>query len=420
MIDLDHFQEIFQTMRRNRLRTFLTACGIFWGVFMLVIMLGFGRGLAKGAGQELAFNAINALYVSGVLTTKPFAGRQIGQKVQLDLDDFDAVSQVPGVEIAVGRSQRFEAVSSYGEAALPATTLIGAYPEHGRTEASVLTSGRFINDTDMREYRRVAVIGTHVRDTLFKPTEDPIGRTIKVANTHFQVVGVIDAAGAASYFREFMNSRIFVPHPVFARITGMRNRVGEFLVLVDPSRPVADVERDIADLLRARHRVAPDDERAIRTFSREKPFKKLINLFQAIGAVTWVVGILTLVAGAIGVSNIMMIAVAERSREIAIRKAVGATPLSIIVQVVTESTVLTALAGYLGLLAGVGVIEVVAKFMAAAPATGSGPSFFASPELDFGRAILAAGLLTVVGGLAGLAPACAAAGVRPVEALAHE
>src|SRR5882724_12600434 len=102
MIDLDHFQEIFQTMRRNRLRTFLTACGIFWGVFMLVIMLGFGRGLAKGAGQELAFNAINALYVSGVMTTKPFAGRQIGQKVQLDLDDFDAVSQVPGVEIAVG------------------------------------------------------------------------------------------------------------------------------------------------------------------------------------------------------------------------------------------------------------------------------------------------------------------------------
>ena len=200
----------------------------------------------------------------------------------------------------------------------------------------------------------------------------------------------------------------------------MRNRVAEFLLLIDPSRPGADVERDVADLLRARHRVAPDDERAIRTFSREKPFKKVINLFQAIGAVTWVVGILTLVAGAIGVSNIMMIAVAERSREIAIRKAVGATPSSIIVQVVTESTMLTALAGYLGLLAGVGVIEVVAKIMAAAPASGSGPSFFASPELDFGRAVLAAGLLTVVGGLAGLAPAWAAAGVRPVDALAHE
>jgi putative ABC transport system permease protein len=419
MIDLDHFHEILQTMRRNRLRTFLTACGIFWGVFMLVIMLGFGRGLAKGAGAELAFHATNTLYVSGALTTKAFAGRQVGQKVQVTLDDLEAVKQVSGVEIALGRSQRFGASASRGEKSI-VTVLSGNYPELGQTEASVLTLGRFINEVDMAEHRKVAVIGTQVRDVLFEPTEDPIGRPIKVANTLFQVVGVLDASSAPSYMREYMNSRIFVPHPVFAHVTGMRDRVGDFLILVAPTRPAAEVEREISDLLKLRHKVAPDDDRAIRTFSREKGFKKLADLFQAIGAVTWVVGILTLLAGAIGVSNIMMIAVAERSREIAIRKAVGATPLSIIAQVVAESTLLTALAGYLGLLAGVGVIEGVARFMAAHPATGTAPSFFASPELDFGRAILAATLLTVIGGLAGLAPAWAAAGVRPVEALAHE
>jgi putative ABC transport system permease protein len=211
-----------------------------------------------------------------------------------------------------------------------------------------------------------------------------------------------------------------VPHPVFARVFGTRDRVGNLMVLVDPSRQAALVEEEIRDLLRARHNVAPDDDRAIRTFSREKAFRQLVNLFRAISVLTWVVGTLTLLAGAIGASNIMMITVAERSHEIAIRKAVGATPLSIIVQVVTESTLLTALAGYLGLFAGVSVIEGVAKFMAAHPASGQAPSFFASPELDLGRAILAAVLLTVAGGLAGLAPAWAAAAVRPVEALAHE
>ncbi len=419
MFDLDHFHEILQAMRRNRLRTFLTACGIFWGVFMLVIMLGFGRGLAKGAGSELAFHAINTLYVSGKLTTKPFAGRQAGQKVQINLDDLEAVKQVPGVEIAMGRSQRGGTVAWYGDKSLT-INLSGNYPELGLTEASVLTHGRFINAVDMDEKRKVAVIGKQVRDVLFQSTEDPIGKSIKVFNTMFQVVGVLDAAGAASYLREFMNSRIFLPHPVFARIAGLRNRTDEILALVDPNRSAAEVERDIGDLLRFRHKVAPDDERAIRTFSRGKAFKQLSDLFNAIGAVTWVVGLMTLLAGAIGVSNIMMIAVAERSREIAIRKAVGATPFSIVVQVVTESTLLTALAGYLGLLAGVGVIELVATIMAAQPAVGKGPSFFASPELDFGRAMLAAAFLTVAGGLAGLAPAWAAARVRPVEALAHE
>jgi putative ABC transport system permease protein len=419
MIDLDHLLEIFQTMRRNRLRTFLTACGIFWGVFMLVVMLGFGRGLAKGAGAELAFYAINTVYFSGAQTTKAHGGRQAGQKINLTLDDLEAVGHVPGVETVVARSQRFAAIAVRGEKSL-ATTLSGNHPDIARTEASVLTQGRFLNDTDLQERRKVAVIGTQVRDVLFGPSEDPLGRPIKVANTMFQVVGVLDAAGAPSYMREFLNSRVLCPHPVFAHLTGKRDRVDELLVLVAAGHPAADVERAIGDLLRARHKIHPDDERAIRTFTRGKFYQKLSDLFGAIAAVTWVVGVLTLLAGAIGVSNIMMIAVAERAREIAIRKAVGATPLSIVGQVVSESTLLTALAGYLGLLAGVGVIQAVAAFMAAHPPAGQAPSFFASPELDFGRAVLAAAVLTVIGGLAGLAPAWSAAAVRPVEALAHE
>ena len=173
-------------------------------------------------------------------------------------------------------------------------------------------------------------------------------------------------------------------------------------------------------MLKARHHVAPDDERAIWSFNREKSWKQFQGLFFGIRALSWVVGVLTLLAGAIGVSNIMMIAVAERTREIGIRKAIGATPLSIMGQIVAEATMLTGLAGYLGLVGGVGVLELVAKIMTAMPSTGNGPRFFSTPELDLGKAVAAAVLLTVAGAIAGLAPARAAVAVRPMEALAHE
>jgi putative ABC transport system permease protein len=418
LIELDHLHEILQTMRRNRLRTFLTACGIFWGVFMLVVMLGFGRGLEKAVEEDIGFWAINNIGFRGDVTSKPFAGRQAGRRIMLTLEDVAAVNQVPGVDVAWGRNHFFGSQISRGDKTMSAM-VTGDFPEIFRTEASQVKSGRLLNPADISESRRVAVIGTRVQDTLFG-SDDPIGRTFKVAGGLFQVVGVLDSATAGPGGRQdFLATRVFIPRPTLARIMGMANRVTSIPILINDSRPSVDIEAEVKALLKARHKVAPDDERAIQGFNRDKAYKKFVGLFTAIQTLTWIVGVLTLLAGAIGVGNIMMIAVAERTREIGIRKAIGATPLTIMSQIVAEATLLTGLAGYLGLCAGVGVLEIAARIVRSMP-RGQGPSFFSSPELDIGRALLAAALLTVAGALAGLAPARAAVAVRPVEALAHE
>jgi putative ABC transport system permease protein len=210
-----------------------------------------------------------------------------------------------------------------------------------------------------------------------------------------------------------------VPRTTYARTFATANRIQNMAILVNAKRSSVEVEQDVRAALKARHRIHPDDEQALGSFNRDKESKKISNLFLGISGLTWIVGVLTLLAGAIGVSNIMMIAVAERTREIGIRKAIGATPFTIMVQIVKEAVVLTALAGYLGLVAGVGVLEVAAGIVERMP-KGQGPSFFSSPEIDLGKAVVAAVVLTLAGALAGLAPARSAVAVRPVEALAHE
>jgi putative ABC transport system permease protein len=418
VFELDHLHEILQTLRRNRLRTFLTACGIFWGVFMLVVMLGFGRGLEKAVEEDIGFWAINNIGFRSDATSKPYGGRQAGRRVFLTLEDVAAVNQVPGVKVAWGRNH-FPGSTVSREDKTMSGMVTGDYPEIFETEASVLTAGRLLNPLDIAEARRVAVIGTRVRDNLFGK-QDPIGKDIRVMGGLFKVVGVLDSSTAGPGGRQdFLSTRVFLPRPTIARIMGWANRVNTIPILLDNTRPSVDVEADVKTLLKARHKIAPDDERAIQGFNRDKAFKRFTNLFIAIQTLTWIVGVLTLLAGAIGVSNIMMIAVAERIREIGIRKAIGATPLSIMGQIVAEATLLTGLAGYLGLCAGVGVLEISARIVKSMP-RGQGPSFFSSPEIDISRALLAAAVLTVAGALAGLAPARAAVAVRPVEALAHE
>jgi putative ABC transport system permease protein len=423
LFDVDQFHEVLQTLRRNRLRTFLTACGIFWGVFMLVVMLGFGRGLEKAAMDDIGFFAINNLSWSPDSTSKPYKGRQAGRRLRFTLDDVEAVRQVRGVEVTMGRNHLWwlspGARVTRGDKTLE-SMVTGDYPEIWRTEASQIVKGRFLNDLDVTEARKVAVIGVRAQEILFAPGEDPIGKTIKVGNVAFQVVGVLDSTTASGGRRDQMQSRVFLPRSTMARAFGARDMVTSIPTLVSSERPSAEIEAEVLALLKARHHVHPDDARAIRSFNREKNFKKLNDLFTAIRTVAWVVGVLTLFAGAIGVSNIMMIAVAERTREIGIRKALGATPLSIIVQIVAEAMLLTALAGYLGLCAGVGVLELSAKIVESMPKSAQGPSFFGSPEIELGKAVFAAAVLTIAGALAGLIPARAAVAVRPVEALAHE
>jgi putative ABC transport system permease protein len=420
--DLDHWHEVFQSLRRNPLRTFLTACGVFWGVFMLVAMLGFGRGLETAVFANFGNWAPNAVFIWGDGTTIAYGGRQLGREIRFTPEDVEALERLDGVELVLPRNSlggwrggnvvtRKDKSESFG--------VSGETPDFLRLENLEIRQGRFLNPLDMAEHRKVAVIGSRVRDVLFDEGENPIGESIRVGNSSFVVAGVYHSPSASGGRTDWVNGRIFVARTTFSRAFATGNHVGHLSVLVSPSHPSSEVEEACVALLKARHQVHPDDPEGVDSWNRQKSFDKVNTLFIGISGLTWIVGILTLLAGAIGVSNIMMIAVAERTKEIGIRKAVGATPFSIIFQIVQESTVLTGLAGYLGLVAGVGALEIVAHIVDALPRE-RGPQFFTRPDLDLTKALVAAAVLTIAGGLAGLAPARSAVAIRPVEALAHE
>jgi putative ABC transport system permease protein len=422
LIDLDHWHEILQTLRRNRLRTFLTACGVFWGVFMLVVMLGFGRGLERGVESDFGLFAFNTVFVWGQRTGMPYAGHQPGRQVWLTTDDAARVRQIEGVELVLPRNF----VGGFGGRTIVARldksqgfAVSAEEPEYLRLEALEMGRGRFLNPADLAEGRKVAVIGRRVVETLFADGSDPLGQSITVNGVGFTVVGIYrtDESGPRG---DWFAGRVFIPRTTFVRTFAGGNRIGGMAILVAPGASSSTVEDHVRTVLSQRQRVHPDDIRAFGSFNRDKEFRKITGLFLAIQGLSWFVGLLTLLAGALGVSNIMMIAVAERTREIGIRKAVGATPWAITGQIVTESTLLTGLAGYLGLVVGVGVLELAGRIIAALPKAANGPRLFAQPELDLPKAALAAVILTVAGALAGLAPARAAVAIRPVEALAHE
>jgi putative ABC transport system permease protein len=422
LFDLDHWQEVFQSLRRNKLRTVLTACGVFWGVLMLVVMLGFARGLENAVTRDFANWSPNAIFVWGQRTSKPYSGQQPGRDVVLTEEDAEYLAaRVPGIQAVVPRNQsggrwggtnlvtRKDKSESFG--------VFGDVPEYLQLENLVISQGRFIDAWDVSERRKIAVIGDRVREVMFGQ-EDPVGQSLRIGNADYLVAGVYKSPQTGGR-GDWINGRIFIPRTTFARTYNSGNRLGTIAILVAPQASSAEIEQEVLTALRSRHRVHPEDLQAYGSFNRQKEFKKINNLFLGISGLTWIVGVLTMLAGAIGVSNIMMIAVAERTREIGIRKAIGATPISIMIQIVKEAVVLTALSGYLGLVAGVGVLQVASHIVEAMP-KGKGPTFFSSPEIDLSRAVFAAVMLTVAGALAGLAPARSAVSVRPVEALAHE
>jgi putative ABC transport system permease protein len=422
VFDLDHWHEILQSLRRNRLRTLLTACGVFWGVFMLVVMLGFAGGLQKGVEGDFSLFNIDTVFVWGQQTGMAYAGRQPGRPVPLTVDDAERVRKVEGVAVVLPRNflggmgggtvvTRREKSQSFA--------VSGEEEDYLRLEPLDIARGRFLNPADLAERRKVAVVGRRVVSILFDDGTEPLGARIAINGISFQVVGLYqaDESGARG---DWLAGRIFIPRTTFVRTFAQGDRISGMALLMSGSRPSSEVEEEVRRVLRGRHQIHPDDVRALGSFNREKEFRKVDNLFLAIKAVGWFVGVLTLLAGALGVSNIMMIVVAERTREIGIRKAVGATPANVVTQIVAESTVLTALAGYVGLVAAVGVLELVATIMRGLPASGNGPRMMAPPEVELSKAVLAAVVLTVAGAAAGLAPARAAVAIRPVDALAHD
>ncbi|MFZ5890100.1 MAG: ABC transporter permease [Myxococcota bacterium] len=404
---LESLDEILSVLLRNKLRTALTALSVAWGMFMLALLLGAGRGLENGVNWEFRDDATNSIWVHSGKTSLPFAGRGPGRAVRFDNDDFDMLARsVPKIEHMSGRFYLWgEFFVSYGKKHA-AFDIRGTHPGHRFLEKTEMLRGRFLNDEDVKRRRKVAVIGERVRESLFGD-EDPIGKVVQIRGLSYQVVGEFEDVGGEAELR-----KIYVPISTAQLIYNQPRNIHQLMFTlgttdVEESKHIAEIAHQ---LLASKHDVSLQDRRAIRIENNLERFVKMTRVFGWISVFVWIVGVGTLLAGIVGVSNIMLISVAERTKELGIRKALGATPFAIVSMVVVESTLVTAVAGYTGLVGGVAVIELVAN------TTGNAP-FWRDPQVDLRVVLLAAAILVMAGALAGLFPALRAARVDPIVAL---
>lgn len=420
LLDRDKWTEIMHALGQNKLRTFFTAFGVFWGIFMLVIMLGSGKGLNNGVSAGMGDMATNACFMWTQQTTVPYKGFPRGRRYSFDNDDTKALrNNIPELEFIAPRLQVFSAQGNNnvvrGERTA-AFTIQGDYPDMNKIDPMNILIGRFINKIDINDKRKVIIIGTRVKDEMFDGEEDPIGDYLRIQGVYFKVVGVFSSKKNDQQ-AERENQQIFMPFTTMQQTYNMGNRVGWYSMTAYKGYSAATALEKAKKLMRERHSISPEDERAVGSFNVETEFKKMETLFAGIDGLIWIVGIGTLLAGVIGVSNIMLIVVKERTKEIGIQRAIGATPLAIQTQIVTESVFLTAIAGYAGLVMGVGLLELINYMLIKFSAS---TDMFTRPEVDFDKAIIALVILIISGALAGLIPARRATQLKPIDALRDE
>ena len=408
MLNLDLWQEIWGTVRRNKLRTALTGLAVAWGIFMLVALLAFGKGLHNTVVYEFRDDAVNSIWIHPGQTSKPWQGHQPGRFIKFTMEDYDRIKRVPGVDKITARYFPPNQTVARG-AKTTSFDIRSVHPDHQVLEKTQMVSGRYISDLDLAERRKVAVIGDEVRSFLFAPGEQPIGQWIAVAGVQFQVIGVFHDEGG-----EGERKKIFLPITTAQMAFGGANNVNMIMFTVGDAslEESMRIEKQVRGLLAERHNFDPDDRRALRMWNNLERFEDIATVILMIQLFVWVVGGLTIVAGIVGVSNIMLIAVKERTREIGIRKALGAPPRSILSMITQEALVLTGVAGYLGLVGGVAFVELARRYVPT--------DIIRDPTVDLRIAFAATVLLVVAGTLAGFFPAWRAARINPIEALRDE
>jgi putative ABC transport system permease protein len=416
VLDIDNWKEITATLRKNKLRTFLTGLGVFLGIVILLLMIGFGRSLEKGVQRRMAGFATNAVFVWAQTTSKPYAGFPINRQVRYDNRDIDALARIPGVLHLAPRNQRGSSTQGpnvrYG-AKTGAFQIAGDYPAFQYVQTPVMRAGRFLNARDIEDRRKVAVLGEGVVKQLYEGT-DPMGTYIQANGVYFQVIGVFGTKQTGQQADRILNT-IHIPLTTFQTAFNAGDRVGSFAIVGSPDITGEALELQVKALLKERHQVAPDDESGVRAWNTSKEFGKMNMLFFLINMVMWVAGTMCLFAGVVGVSNIMLITVRERTKEIGVRKALGATPASVVRMIVSEATAMTVIFGYLGVAAGVALLELMGSVLEKRPDLP-----FAPPDPNLTIALVAAGVTAVFGVLAGAIPAYYAAKIQPVEALRTE
>jgi len=415
--DIDRWNEIWQTISRNRKRSIMTALGIFWGIFMLIVMLGAGTGLGRFFRSELGDMSVNTLLLQPSQTGIPYKGMPKNRWWRMNNDDVEAARRLPEVRYASAVYWGGEVHGSYKERK-GNYSLMGYSPDYQKINPQKLLFGRFINEVDIAKKRKVCVIGTQIHKDLFPGGQDPTGEVIKINSSYFTIVGVLRKQSKAISFSDIERT-VAVPVSLAQQMYGRGNQIHMLAIAGDEKTPSKTVEQACRKMIYARHLIAPDDEKAMWCMATAELFEQIQGVFRGIAFLTWLVGLGTLLAGIVGVSNIMLVLVKERTQEIGIRRALGAKPAVIISQILSESFVLTFIAGMLGLAAAVGVLSVVdAIFYQQVTVAQTGPEV--SWQISFGTGMLALAILVTGSLLAGIIPATRALSIKAVDAIREE
>lgn len=412
MFDLDKWQEILLSLSKHKLRTGLTAFGVFWGIFMLVLLLGAGNGLKNGAEYEFKDDATNSLWIYPRRTSLAYKGLSRNRAIKFDESDYTMLkNEVNGTEYITGRfylpngsDQMTYKNKQYN------FNVRAVHPDHQQLENTTVYEGRFISTLDITNYRKVAVIGKKIVEEVF-PNASPIGKYIQVGGISFQIIGLFEDTGADDEMRI-----IYLPISTAQRSFSTRKPINEIMLTTGDAnyKEVMLIEENIRRKLAQKHNFAPDDVQAIRIRNRVKSFQSIRGLFSMISLFIWVVGVGSIIAGVIGVSNIMLIVVKDRTKEIGVRKALGASPWSIISMILQEAVLITSVAGYLGMAVGIGLMALIRHIMDTYQIDAG---FFRDPQVEIGMVLTATVVVVLAGAVAGLIPALRAAKISPVEAM---
>lgn len=416
LFDRDLWIEIFHTLGKNMFRTFLTMLGVIFAMMILVLLLGSANGMSNGFDKLFAGTASNSLFVWGQSTSEPYKGFERGRRIRYKIEDASILKeQIPEIEVLAPRIElgsHRSVVTVYRNGQTSGSAVYGDYPEIDNITKKKLVEGRFLNDNDIEYSKKVCVIGEETYKLLFEKGEDAIGQDIRINGVFFSVVGIYKPNNNINIDGE---NAVFIPFTTFQKAFNTGDRMGWMAIAVEPGTKVALVENQIKAILKNKYDIAPNDERAIGSFDMSEIFNNINAFTTVLKGFSFFVGIFTLLAGVIAISNILLITVKERTKEIGVRRALGATPAVVKRQIVVEAIVLTAFAGLIGFAISVGILSILNSLW------GSGDDFpFVNPMVSIPQFSISFLLMVGLSVLIGLLPANRAIKVRPIEALREE
>lgn len=409
LLDTDTWQEIYSSIRKNKMRTGITIIGVMWGIFLLVVLLGAAKGIENKFNSVFGDFATNSVFIWGNETSEPFKGFQEGKPITLKLGDVEKIkNEIKGIDLIAPRSQAGGLVVRKFQTGT--FNISGDFPVLDKIQNKNIIYGRFINEKDIKEKRKVCVIEEEVYKQLFEIDEYPIGQLISINSINYTVVGLFKASETIR-----LGDNIHIPFSTFQQVYNRADNISWMIITGNPESDILQIEKDAKLILKNLHSVHPDDKRAFGGMNLGEMFAKITEFLLGMQFLTWFVGISTLIAGVFAIGNILLITVKERTKEIGIRRAIGAKPWEIKRQIILESVFLTTIAGALGIILG-GLVLMLIEFL-----VGSGEdSPLLNPTVDIPVIIIAALTLIILGTLIGLIPAQTAVSVRPIEALREE